>query len=193
MNRLKVGVDLDGVVTDFDRDWRDCYEAEFGVRPGLNNAWDEFISLTHFKEDAHFWDWLSTTTCWASPTVIPDSVSALHLLTREHDVHVISAKPPWAVSRTAYWLSGLSIPFAALHIGSIKKSSIECDAYIDDGPHNLFDFWHNRPDAFIARMVHPWNSELDGDNRFFPVNNLFEFRDALNHHTPSILSLKEEQ
>ena len=60
--RLRLGIDLDGVVADFTTGWIDRYNAEFGddLRPEEALTWGAPRELTHFASMTEFWQWART-------------------------------------------------------------------------------------------------------------------------------------
>ena len=56
---LRLGIDLDGVVADFNRGWTAAYNRSFGaeLHEGLVRTWDSPLSLTHFSDMEAFWLW----------------------------------------------------------------------------------------------------------------------------------------
>ncbi|MGI9579254.1 MAG: 5' nucleotidase, NT5C type, partial [Microthrixaceae bacterium] len=59
MHRLRLGVDLDGVVANFNRGWIERYNRDFGGSVSEHEVveWDSPVNLTHFGGMGPFWDW----------------------------------------------------------------------------------------------------------------------------------------
>lgn len=57
MKRLRLGIDLDGVVADFASGWMWFYNPEFGSDLQVEDSvsWSGLIDLTHFQNMAEFW------------------------------------------------------------------------------------------------------------------------------------------
>ena len=55
---MRLGIDLDGVVSHFNKGWIDRYNAEFGTSIPLDavTTWDGISPLTHFTDMDAFWD-----------------------------------------------------------------------------------------------------------------------------------------
>ena len=53
---VRLGVDLDGVVTDFTGGWVEIYNREFGAHIGIEDVvtWNAPVELTHFKTMSKF-------------------------------------------------------------------------------------------------------------------------------------------
>ncbi len=56
---LRLGIDLDGVVADFNGGWIARYNRDFGasLHPDQVIGWDELHALTAFRSMAEFWAW----------------------------------------------------------------------------------------------------------------------------------------
>ena len=59
------------------------------------------------------------------------------------------------------WIGEAGIPTSEVHITE-EKWRVDCDIYLDDGPHNLETLALERPDRTIVRFVRPWNSPVQG-------------------------------
>lgn len=56
---LRLGIDLDGVVADFNRGWTLAYNDAFdaALAPEMVSSWDSPRALTHFPDMPAFWGW----------------------------------------------------------------------------------------------------------------------------------------
>ena len=56
---LRLGIDLDGVVADFNSGWINRYNSDFEAAIPFDavDAWDGIPSLTHFRHMGEFWTW----------------------------------------------------------------------------------------------------------------------------------------
>ena len=166
---MRLGIDLDGVVADFNSGWISNYVAQFGghIPEDALIEWNGIPSLTHFEDMAEFWDWardLNGATVFRHLEPYPGALEALAELDgRGHDIVVITTKPHWAISDTYAWLAEHRIPAPEVHITEDKASVQRCDVYLDDGPHNLEALiarW--RGVATVVRFVRPWNRPVAG-------------------------------
>ena len=57
--RLRLGIDLDGVVADFNGGWIARYNRDFGadLDASMVREWDGLERLTHFRSMSEFWEW----------------------------------------------------------------------------------------------------------------------------------------
>ncbi|MCB1246975.1 MAG: hypothetical protein KDB69_06910 [Acidimicrobiia bacterium] len=163
---MRLGIDLDGVVADFNTGWMRRYNEAYGtaLTPDLVDHWDAMMSLTHFASMDEFWEW---SRQWPDPRLFRDlpvvdgALESMQRLATDHEIVIITTKPPWANHDTFAWIADTGIPTNEVHITD-RKWLVDCDVYLDDGPHNLNVLVRERPDRTICRYVQPWNSPVDG-------------------------------
>jgi 5'(3')-deoxyribonucleotidase len=164
---MRLGIDLDGVVANFTKGWVDFYNRDFGadLRTELVDTWDGLTTITHFEDMESFWRWSSDldgrSLFWHLET-FPGAVEALHRLDEDgHEIVILTTKPTFAVEDTHEWITSQSIPAKEIHILE-DKWRIDCDVYLDDGPHVLPGLVAHRPDRLVCRYVRPWNRPIAG-------------------------------
>ncbi|MFQ5967736.1 MAG: hypothetical protein ACE5MI_09010 [Acidimicrobiia bacterium] len=178
---MRLGIDLDGVVADFNQGWIDRYNQEFGTE--LHNesvdSWDGLVAETHFRSMGDFWHWardLGDGSIFRHLDAYPGAIETLeHLDSRGHDIVILTSKPPWAVHETFAWIADQAVPTHEVHILD-DKWTVACDVYLDDAPHILKGFRKHRPEATACRYVRPWNDPLPG---VVDVATWEEFRDTV--------------
>lgn len=182
MNKLRLGIDLDGVVADFTRGWMGFYNPEFGTSLQVEDSvsWNGLIDLTHFKDMGEFWKWSSDldgrSLFWHLET-FPGAVEALESLDAAgHKIVILTTKPDFAVHDTLEWLARHRLPTTEIHILE-DKWTVECDVYLDDSPIVLPRLVEHRPNSVICRYVRPWNDPMEGAT---DVRNFDEFRDVVS-------------
>lgn len=165
---LRLGIDLDGVVADFNSGWISRYNRDFGTTLDVGQVveWNAPTHLTHFRGMDEFWDW--ARTCGEGRSLFhpldtyPDALETLHCLQqRGHLIVILTTKPDFAVHDTYAWLSRHEIPTTEVHILD-DKTKVECDVYLDDADHNLTDLRRERPDSSVCRFIRPWNRSAEG-------------------------------
>lgn len=163
---MRLGIDLDGVVADFNGGWTKAYNQQFATELGAEavTGWNQIPSLTHFENMGEFWHWargLEGGSLFSRLDPYPGAVEALVGLAGEHDIVVVTTKPSWAEIDTYAWLVEHGVPASEVHITG-KKWAVDVDVFLDDAPHVLRYLVERRPDAVVCRYVRPWNHPLAG-------------------------------
>ncbi len=164
---MRLGIDLDGVVANFTQGWIDFYNRQFGTSLDVDDCkrWNDLVGLTHFYDIDEFWEWssdLDSHSIFWHLEPFPGAVEAVRgLVDAGHTIIVLTTKPDFAVNDTHDWLERHHFPAAEVHILE-DKWTIDCDVYLDDGPHVLEDLVAHRPDRTVCRYVRPWNHPLEG-------------------------------
>lgn len=186
--QLRLGIDLDGVVADFNGGWTKLHNAEFGstVTPDHVTMWDGLHHLGGFDDMDAFWDWARGNehrpSIFRHLELLPDALETLHALAEEgHQIVIVSTKPDWAIHETMHWLADHQIPTREVHL-TFSKHLVDCDVYLDDAPGVLPDLVEHHPDALVCRYVRPWNDPIDGTTA---VNNWAEFHALVTQRSSS--------
>jgi 5'(3')-deoxyribonucleotidase len=164
---VRLGIDLDGVVADFNAGWIRRYNEEFGSEIGLDavDHWDAIPSLTHFENMSGFWKWardLDGHSLFHHLEPYPDAIETLGRLARaRHQIVILTSKPYFAISDTFAWIADYKVPTREVHILE-HKWKVECDVYLEDAMFNLEDLVAHRPESTVCRFVRPWNSPVAG-------------------------------
>ncbi|MFO7292925.1 MAG: hypothetical protein FWJ92_06415 [Actinomycetes bacterium] len=164
---MRLGIDLDGVVADFNSGWISRYNREFGTEIPFDavRSWDAIPSLTHFRDMGEFWRWARDhdgRSMFRHLEPYPGAIEALWRLARRgHHIVVLTTKPRWAIHDTFEWIAEHRLPTREVHILD-RKWEVDCDVYLEDAPHNLERLVRYRPDRIVARYVRPWNHPVEG-------------------------------
>lgn len=167
MDQLRLGIDLDGVVADFNTGWMTRYNEEQGTNltSDLMTHWDLIPQLTHFDHMGQFWRWASDfdgDTLFRSLNTHPGAIDSLWTLARAgHQIVIVTTKPGWAVADTYAWIADQRLPTREVHITG-RKWEVECDVYLDDSAAILSSYIEHRPGATTCRFVRPWNHHVPG-------------------------------
>lgn len=159
---IRLGIDLDGVVADFNSGWIPLYNERFGASLTVDDVdgWNSPVRLTHFTSMSQFWGWSATAGQGSSVFRIldpyPHAIDTLHRLSRRHHIVIVTTKPDFAIHDTYAWLAEHRVPSTEVHIVD-DKASISCDVYLEDADHNLEDLHASRPSSLVCRFVRPWN------------------------------------
>jgi 5'(3')-deoxyribonucleotidase len=164
---LRLGIDLDGVVADFNAGWIPLYNERFGASLEVEdvNGWNSPVKLTHFSSMSQFWRWSATAGNGSSIFRVldpfPDAIETLGRLARRHQVVIVTTKPAFAIHDTYAWLAEHQVPTMEVHIVD-DKTTVPCDVYLEDADHNLEDLRATHPASVVCRFVRPWNRAHDG-------------------------------
>lgn len=166
---MRLGIDLDGVVSDFNKGWIDQYNAEFGAAIPLDavTTWDGITPLTHFTDMEAFWEWaqdFGNGSLFRNLDTHPGATETLRRLSEQHDIVILTAKPDWAVADTLAWIAEHRLPTREVHVVGMHdpKWPIPCDVYLDDSPAQVSEIHQHRPESITCRFVRPWNDPVDG-------------------------------
>lgn len=160
---MRLGIDLDGVVADFNQGWVDRYNRDFGASLSVDDIveWNAPVGLTHFRGMGEFWKW--ARTCCEGKSLFrgllpyPGALEALHDFSDAgHHIVILTTKPDFAVHDTYEWLAEHRLPTTEVHILD-DKTTVACDLYVDDADHNVESLVAAHPDALVCRYVRPWN------------------------------------
>lgn len=167
--KLRLGIDLDGVVADFNAGWTRLHRDEFGsdVQPEMVTSWDGLHELAGFADMEAFWRWARANderrSIFRHLDVYPDALPVLHELSGQgHSIVIVTTKPRWARTDTLRWIADHELPTGEVHMLGHRKYTVACDVYLDDGPHVLPSLLKHRPEAVICRFVRPWNHPVEG-------------------------------
>jgi 5'(3')-deoxyribonucleotidase len=164
---MRLGIDLDGVVSNFDAAWIEQYKRDFGTTLEADSVpgWNAIPDVTHFRDMEEFWQWardFGNGSIFRHLAPYPGAIEALATLAEQgHDIVILTTKPDWGVHDTFAWIADWRIPTREVHILE-DKWEVTCDVYLDDAPHVLDGFVRHHPDAIVCRFVRPWNHPIDG-------------------------------
>lgn len=164
---MRLGIDLDGVVAQFNKGWMTRHAAEFGsaLDPSMVVTWDALHRLGGFSDMDAFWHWFRNgdePSTFRHLEPYPTALATLgRLASAGYDIVILTHKFDWAVADTFAWLSDVAMPSREVHILE-HKHAVECDVYLDDSPLVLPAIAAARPEALTCRFVRPWNRPVAG-------------------------------
>lgn len=187
---MRLGIDLDGVVADFNAGWMKLHADEFGTEltSDLVDRWDGLHQLGGFENMNEFWRWAqggeSRPSIFRHLEPYPEAIESLNRLRRSgHDIVIVTTKPDWARTDTFRWLADHALPTNEVHLAD-RKSEVACDVYLDDAPHVLHELVEHRSDRSICRFVRPWNRPVEGTTDIRAWTEFIEHVDELSVKTP---------
>lgn len=164
MKKLRLGLDLDGVVYR----WQDTAIYLLNTLRGTSvsyDAWDhwDYLKETISKDD---WKWLWSDAVidhglFRFGSLYKGSREFLRDIKDQYEIVVITSRQENAVRDTMDWLAYQQLPTTEIHIlGQQSKSSVEpkCDVYIDDAIHNCEDLLVNTG-GLVVMPDRPWNAK----------------------------------
>ena len=161
---IRVGIDMDGVLADFNTGWMTRYNDEFGTNldASMVQQWDGLYTLTHFTSMGEFWRWAQGDgrSTFRDAPPLTGAIEAVKRIGARHRVCIVSSKFDWAIPDSLAWLADHDVPAREVHF-LWDKTLAECDVYLDDAPHQLSELTAGLPQAVVCRMVHPWNDPMD--------------------------------
>jgi len=182
---MLVGLDIDGVVADFQNGWINLYEKHFGTvfSEEHRGSWDAFKN-THFKSESDFWEWFDAIHGWAQLPVISGAVGGVYTLQKAGvDFVFVTNRHEKIAGETKLWLTD-NLPFAADYsVRHVKHKHFEKDiqVFVEDSPINitLFRHWGRQ----VVTFNQPWNKHVKAPphvNDWNSLTNLLiSFKDIL--------------
>ena len=153
---MRIGVDIDGVVLEFQARWAELYAEYFDrfVPYEALRSYDALLTETHFEDMVEFNDWFSRAGGWRDMPWIPGSRGGLDaLVAGGHGITLVTARPRCAEFETKGWWHKL--PLDCLLAFTDQKHEVDCDLYIDDTKHVIESLVANGKKAVIFDQ--PWN------------------------------------
>ncbi len=165
---MRLGIDLDGVVANFNAGWMRLHGEEHGtaLTPDLVQSWDGLHEVGGFRSMGEFWGWARgggrRASIFRHLDPYPEAVPTLERLVRAgHEVVILTSKPWWAIHDTYHWIGEHALPTREVHMLD-DKWTVACDVYLDDSPLVLPPLAARRPDATVCRFVRAWNDPVPG-------------------------------
>jgi 5'(3')-deoxyribonucleotidase len=165
---VRLGIDLDGVVADFNAGWMRLHADEHGTEltPDLVTGWDDLHEVGGFRSMGEFWWWARggdrRPSIFRHLDPYPGAVETLEGLARAgHQVVILTSKPWWAIHDTYHWIAEHGLPTREIHMLE-DKWQVSCDVYLDDSPKVLPSLAAKRPSAVVCRFVRAWNEPVAG-------------------------------
>jgi len=169
-----IGLDLDGVLADFERQLRFKYRDHYGesILVEADSKYGLVDDHMHFESHTQFWNWVdSMPDFWSSMPECQSAMGLVYDLQRDgHSIRVVTARQPtrgpegsscglqtelWVGAR---WPSGLTP--STHYVPAAEKYKVPTQVFLDDSPEvveALVASGHNH--AYL--LDRPWNREAD--------------------------------
>lgn len=190
MKLIKIGIDVDGVLADFNRPYKALIEKRTSIR--LPDISDSYPNTWHYEraagmspeDEKRIWAEIHREPgWWAALPALPDAVEFLVWLKNDlnaphSDIYFIThragASAKW---QTEIWLreKGFKRPTVLLTGRKGDAASIlSLDVYIDDKNENCLDVKEKSPSTTCYMLKQPWNHPVDGVPRLDTLKDFME-------------------
>lgn len=169
--RLRVGVDVDGVLYQWEPTARLLLNREFGLELTESPYWNYLNDNTTKAQMDWLWDSHFTYPAgldappvtfrgvFAYGPAYPEAAKALReIRSLGHKIALITSMPNEAISERVNWLRTAGMVFDEFHTTHAKdKSKVACDVYIEDSAENITRIAEERPHAGVYLVDRAWN------------------------------------
>lgn len=190
--KLKIGIDVDGILADFNSSYRELVHQYSDVRlPEISNT---YPTSWNYPRDAgldkatdnKLWEVISkSNSFWQDLPAYPDTKNFLEWagwLPTEVDVYFITSRPGWtAKHQTENWLRFNGFGATPTVLISSEKGqcaeALKLTHYIDDKNENCTDVFNGSGSITdVYMLVRPWNHE----QKFIPrIASLTDFKKVI--------------
>jgi 5'(3')-deoxyribonucleotidase len=174
MGKVRVGIDVDGVLRDFDSKVMEIVKREFPdkVTSDIVHGWDFPNVNMDIKELSKLWRETHCEEIYREAALMPGVIQEFKELrdwaryspTRYQFV-CVTAQMPYNANHTLYWLGKHNFNFMEVFITN-NKHTVDIDYLIDDSPKN-YDKWikNERDESSFILFNRPYNTECSATNR----------------------------
>lgn len=163
---MRIGVDLDGVVYDWESTARYLIEAHHGIKVEQSRYHD------HIQDQVpdEIWQWLWTDGVdlglFKYGKYIRGSIDGLRELAKCGTLEVVTIRPRKVIQDTLRFISGLPDVFNGVHIlgDNGLKSSVGCDIYVDDNASVIQEVRTAGREGIVFNQ--PWNQDVLGPRAY---------------------------
>lgn len=177
---MKIGVDIDGVVSNFVKNFRVIVNKAYNIDLREQDIYvhDIYLALGISKAEAykHIYECLTQDL-----EVIEGAKEGLTRLCNDHEILILTARPKELNGITEKWLKRNNIPYHNLiHLdeGNKYKADVKLDIIIED---NLTDALNYIGKSKVILVYdHPWNKSLNVKKLFQRVYSWTEIIDIIS-------------
>ena len=186
----RIGVDIDGVLANFNESYIETVVAVTGrdlfpARPFDIVTWNYPESYGYTREEvAKVWECIKASeTFWQNLGTYPTTVNDLNYLAEKqeegHDVYFVTARPGvLAKFQTEMWFLGIpQCEITPTVLISSEKGlcakALSLDAYIDDRWENVIDVVSVSPSTRVFILDRPWNRGHDDVEAQYGIERVY--------------------
>ena len=158
---LKIGVDIDGVISNFVKNFKIIVKEQYDIDLKENDIYvhDLYLVLGISKSEAYN---LIIKCLSQNLELIDGAKTGMIQLYKEHEIFILTARPKELNGLTEKWLIKNNIPYhKLLHLdeGNKHEAGLNLDVIIED---NLVDVINLIDKTKMVLLYdHPWNRTLD--------------------------------
>jgi 5'(3')-deoxyribonucleotidase len=154
---MRIAVDIDNVVEDFQNGWAEEYVLWFDREPDPTRMgqWDALTTATHFETATQFWNWFQAANLWAKLPPVPGAQGGLEWMKAHPHVNFlfVTARPVHGELASRHLANRWNVPVEFRN--DTSKHLAKADLWIDDSPAVLANLHaHGKP---AIRLERPWN------------------------------------
>ena len=189
-DRMRLGVDIDGVLADYVGDFGQYVLQREGIVPTEPTSWDFY---NEWGIDRHEYDLLHRffvldggfQTC----SIVPDDDPRawLQTIAADHDIYYVTARSAWGIPpstiefQTRRWLAEREFPEGKIVLDPDKSSAcyyLDLHVHVDDSPGVIYEIaeaaWLKRVDTYPVVRSQLWNVATELPHRSYRANVLSE-------------------
>ncbi len=173
-NKVRIGIDVDGVLRDFDSKLMEIVRREFPDKILSEQAttWDYNNIDIDINELSKIWRETHCEEIFREAELIPGAIQEFKELRdwaryqpARYQFVCVTTQMPYNANHTLYWLGKHNFNFLEVYITN-NKHNVDIDFLIDDSPKN-YDKWINngREESSFILFNRPYNSECPATNK----------------------------
>jgi uncharacterized HAD superfamily protein len=159
---IRLGVDLDNTLLEWQYHWADLYGQWFGRTIPVKDlgSWNACLDLTHFTTMNEFYDWFDRANGWDTQPYVKGAAGALYMFEQAGiQFQFVTARPRVGGVAARRWAAQEWPGHPVNVLGNQDKHNAPADLWIDDSPDVLTSLVRHGKRA--VRFDRPWNRDLD--------------------------------
>ncbi|QDI89213.1 hypothetical protein Nisw_06595 [Candidatus Nitrosopumilus sp. SW] len=178
---MRIGIDIDGVISDFVTSFRKLVKEEYGVDFGYEDIQQHDLwKVLGLPKDETLQ--LVIKTFEYDLGVQPGAIEGLKALAKKHEIILVTARPVQAKQKTLEWLEKNDVSYQKIiFTNEGNKHCVEeenLEVIIDDHLEEISN-WIGKTQKILV-FNHPWNKSLNIKNHFRRVYSWENILEELN-------------